>query len=82
MTNKYCVIVAEDGFVIVIRRFVRLYEEIIHELKFVDYLPCRRPNQSITIFYHPISVDLARYEYFVIKFAVSGIARVVLLLIR
>ena len=38
--------------VIVILWFVRLHEEIIHDLR-VDYLPCRWTNYGITNLYHP-----------------------------
>ena len=44
--------------VIVIPRFVRLYEEIIH----ADYFPYRRTNRGITSFTTLVSVDIVQHE--------------------
>ena len=55
---------AEPGiYVIVTPWSVRLYEEIIHELLRVDYLPNRQFNHGITILYHLISVELSQYDF-------------------
>ena len=47
--------------VTVIPWFIRLSEEIIHELKRVDYLPYKQTNHFITIYITHISEDLAQY---------------------
>ena len=63
--------------IIVIPRFVRLYEERIHELQPLDYLPYRRtnhvcqPHQCKPCYCTLISVDLAQYKRSVLKFAIS-----------
>ena len=38
----------------------------------MDYLPYMRTNRGITILCHAISVDLAQYKIFVLKFAISA----------
>ena len=50
-------------YVMIIPQFVRLYKEIIHQLKQVDYLPYRHINYCITNLYlhqqsRPCSVTL------------------------
>ena len=41
--------------------FIRLYGEIIHELKSADYRPYRRTNHALSHSYMILSVDLAHY---------------------
>ena len=61
------------AYVIVIPWVVRLYVEIIHELKRVDYLMYRRTNMVLLFNTTYISVDLAHHEIFRAKVGKGGI---------
>ena len=59
------------AYVIVIPWVVRLYMEIIHELKRVDYLTYRWTNMVLLFNTTYISVDLAHHEIFRAKVSMT-----------
>ena len=62
-----------ENYVILIPWVVRLYVEIIHELKRVDYLTYRWTNMILLFHTTYSSVDLAHHEVFQAKDGKGGI---------
>ena len=63
-------------YVIVILRFVHMYEEIIHSQKLVDYLPVQADKPWYNYYIPSSSVkNLLSVKYFVLKFVDVCIAQ-------